>query len=92
MKTVTLHVTKEQLSQILAEAHQGDVIVLTDGARRVTLEQSAANGGALNLDLEKDSPELAAELLKAAQGPFSPYSRQDLEGVADQVLRETTRE
>lgn len=90
MKTVTVHVAKEQFSRIIAEAHQGDVIVLTDGERRMTMESSAAD--ALNLDLEKDSPELAAELLKAAKGPFTPYSRQDLEAVAEQVLRETTRE
>ncbi len=92
MKTVTLHVAKEQLSRILAEAHQGDIIVLTDGARRVTLEPSADHGGALDLDLQKDSPELGAELLKAAEGQFTPYSRRDLEGVADQVLRESIRE
>lgn len=88
---MTVHVAKEQFSRVVAEAHQGDVIVLTDGERRMTLEPSVI-GGALNLDLEKDTPELAAELLKAAKGPFTPYSRQDLENVADQVLRETPRE
>lgn len=92
MKTVTVQVAKEQFSRIIAEAHQGDVIVLTDGERRMMLEPSMVVGGALNLDLEKDTPELAAELLKAAKGPFTPYSRQDLENVADQILRETTRE
>ncbi len=43
-------------------------------------------------DLEQDSRELAAELLKAAKGPFTSYSRQDLEKIAEQVLRETNRE
>ena len=88
MKTLTVRVAKEQLSQLMAEAHQGDVIVLTDGERRMTLEPSSAVGGALDLNLEEDTPELAVELLKAAHGPFTPYSRQDLEAVAKQVLRE----
>jgi hypothetical protein len=92
MKTLTVHVAKEQLSQFIAEAHPGDAIVLTDGERRVTLEASPAESGALDLDLEEDSPELAAELLKAAAGPFTSYSRQDLEAVAQQVLLEKHRE
>lgn len=92
MKTVTVHVAKEQFSRIIAEAHRGDVVILTDGERQITLEASGGNGAALDLDLENDSPELAAELLKAAKGPFTPYSRRDLENVAEQVLRETTRE
>lgn len=78
--------------QLIAEAHPRDEIVLTDGERRVTLEASPAENGALDLDLEEDSPELAAELLEGAQGPFTPYSRQDLEAVAQQVLREKNRE
>jgi hypothetical protein len=92
MKTSTVHVAKDQLSHVIAEAHPGDAIVLTDGERRVTLEASPVESGALDLDLEEDSPELAAELLKAAKSPFTPYSRQDLEAVAQQVLREKNRE
>ena len=88
MKTVTVHVAKEQFTRLIAEADQGDVIVLTDGERRISLGPSAAG----SIDLEKDSRELAAELLKAAKGPFTPYSRQDLEAVADRVLRDTIRE
>jgi hypothetical protein len=87
MKTVTVHVTKEQLSRVIAEAHRGDVVVLTDGERQMVLEPTISE-----IDLEKDSPELAVELLKAAKGPFTPYSRHDLEKVAEQVLRETNRE
>ena len=90
MKTVTVHVEKEQFTRV-AEAHRGDVILLTDGERRLALEPSVAAGTA-DLDLEKDCPELAAELLQAAKGPFTSYTRQDLERVAEQVLRETTRE
>ena len=81
---------KEQLSQLIAEAHPGVVIVLTDGERR--LSTNLAGSGALDLDLDEDSPELAAELLKSVQGPFTPYSRQDLENIAEQVHREKNRQ
>ncbi len=92
MKTLTVREAKEQLSQLIDEAHPGDLVVLTDGERHMTLEASRAESGALDLDLEEDSPELAAELLKAAKSPFTTYSRQDLEAVAEQVLREKKRD
>ena len=82
MKTLTVNEAEKQLGQLIAEAHRGDVIVLTDGEKEVTLEPRGT------LDLEQDSPELEAELLKAANGPFTPYSRKDLEAVAERVLRE----
>jgi len=88
MKTLTVHVAREQLNHLISEAHPGDTIVLTDGERRMTLEASPPEGEALDLDLDEDSPELAGELLKGAKGPFSPYSRQDLEAVAERVRRE----
>ena len=40
------------------------------------------------LDLEEDSPELETELLKAVQGPHSPFIKADLEAVAERALRE----
>ncbi|MEW6305489.1 MAG: hypothetical protein AB1705_18590 [Verrucomicrobiota bacterium] len=83
MKTLTVQVGKRELSHLMAEAHPGDVIVLTDGNRRMTVEAS--------VDLEADSAELGAELLKAAKGPFTPYSRGDLEAVAEKVRREKRR-
>ncbi len=81
---------KEQLSQLIAEAHPGVVIVLTDGERRLSLMTNPAGSGALDLDLDADSPELAAELLKSAQGPFTPYSRQDLEYIVDSGNQESS--
>ena len=39
------------------------------------------------IDLEEDSPELEAELLKAVQGPHSPLVKADLEAVAERALR-----
>ncbi len=40
------------------------------------------------LDLEEDSPELEAELLKAVQGPHSPLVKAELEAVAKKALGE----
>ena len=92
MKTLTVHVAKEQLSQLVAEVRPGDIIVLTDGERRVILDAGPIESGALDLDLETDSPQLATELLKGAKGPFTPYSRQNLEAVAQQVFGEKNGE
>jgi hypothetical protein len=39
------------------------------------------------LDLEADSPELEAELLKATNGPFRPFHESKLRKIADQALR-----
>lgn len=86
MKTVTVREAREQLPRLIAEAHQGEIIVLKDGEREVTLSP----GGAL--DLEQDSPELEAELLKAIDGPFTPFSPKDLREACEQVAREKRRE
>jgi len=40
------------------------------------------------LDLEKDSPELETELLKAANGPFTPLREGELREITDRALRE----
>ena len=40
------------------------------------------------LDLEEDSPELEAELLKAAKGPFTPWKPEEFREIADKALRE----
>ena len=40
------------------------------------------------LDLEEDSPELEAELLKAVNGPHSPLREGELREIADKVVRE----
>jgi hypothetical protein len=55
---------------------------VTDGDRRVTLEPGVA------LDLEEDSPELEVELLKAVNGPHSPYSSEEMRAACDQILQE----
>ena len=40
------------------------------------------------LDLEEDSPELEAELLKAVQGPHAPLVKAELEALAKKALLE----
>jgi hypothetical protein len=88
MKTLTVQLAKEQFSKILTEAHRGDVIVLTDGERRMELEATPPHGGALKLNLDEDSPELEAELLKAVQGSHAPYSEGELRSIADRARQE----
>jgi hypothetical protein len=82
MKAISIREAEGQLGQLVAEACRGETIVLTDGDNEVTLSPRPF------LDLEEDSPELEAELLKAANGPFSPYHESELREIADRVLRE----
>jgi hypothetical protein len=82
MKAIPVQEAQGQLGQLIAEACRGEVIVLTDGDNRVTLEPGVA------LDLEEDSPELEAELLKAANGPFTPYSSEEMCAACEKVIRE----
>ena len=39
-------------------------------------------------DPEEDSPELEAELLKAADGPFTPYSANEFREIGERIIRE----
>jgi hypothetical protein len=82
MKAIPVQEAQGQLGQLIAEACRGEVIVLTDGDKRVTLEPEVA------LDLEEDSPELEAELLKAANGPFTPYSSEEMRAACEKIVRE----
>ena len=81
MKAVSIREAQGQLGQLVAEACRGETIVLTDGDNRVTLEPRV-------LDLEEDSPELEAELLKAANGPFTPYSSEEMRAACEKIVRE----
>ncbi len=82
MKTMSVGEAEGQLPQLLAQAFNGETIILKDGDRAVTLCPGNL------LDLDEDSPELAAELLKAAKGPFTPFVPEDLRGECEQVARE----
>lgn len=82
MKTFTVGEAQGKLAQLIAEAHRGENIVLTDGERTVMLEPR------LPTDPEIDSPELEAELLKAASGPFTPYSPEEMREHCARMVRE----
>ena len=43
------------------------------------------------LDPEVDSPELEAELLKAIDGPYTPYSRAEMQAIVERIIREEER-
>ena len=82
MKAIPVQEAQGQLGQLIADACRGEVIVLTDGDKQVTLEPGVP------LDLDEDSPELEAELLKAAKGPFTPYSSEEMRAACEQVIRD----
>jgi len=67
---------------LIAEAHQGAVIVLTDGEKQVWLDTNKP------LDPETDNLELEAELLKGIGGPFSPYSPQEMRSIGERIIKE----
>jgi len=81
MKAISIREAEGQLGQLVAEACRGETIVLTDGDNRVTLAPRV-------LDLEEDSPELEAELLKAVNGPHSPWKPEEFREIADKALHE----
>jgi hypothetical protein len=81
VKAISIREAQGQLGQLIAEACRGETIVLTDGDKQVTLEPRV-------LDLEEDSPELEAELLKAVNGPHAPLREGELREIADRALHE----
>ncbi len=81
MKAISIREAQGHLSHLVAEACRGETIVLTDGDNRVTLAPRV-------LALEEDSPELEAELLKAVNGPHSPYSSEEMRAACERVIRE----
>ena len=82
MKAISVGEAQGQLGRLIAEACRGELIVLTDGDKRVALEPQVL------LDLEEDSPELEAELLKAIDGPYTPYSSEEFRTIGERILRE----
>jgi antitoxin (DNA-binding transcriptional repressor) of toxin-antitoxin stability system len=80
MKAVNIREAQPRLRELIAEACEGELIVLTDGEKQVALEPH------VTLDIERDSPELEAELLKAIDGPFAPYSDEEMKTIGRRVL------
>jgi hypothetical protein len=85
MKTLTIKEAQSQLGRLIAEANRGDVIALTDGAQKVLLQPGAA------LDLEEDSPELEAELLKTVDGPYTPYSSEEMRSLVERIAQNPSK-
>ena len=81
MKVISTQEARGQLDRLIADACSGETVVLTNGPDRVTLTPHV-------LDLEEDSPELEAELLKAANGPFKPYSSEEMRAICEKAIRE----
>ena len=82
MKTFTVREAEGQLARLISAANKGEIIVLKDGDKEARLYSPRA------LDLEQDSPELEAELLKAVNGPHAPLREGELREIADNVVRE----
>ena len=82
MKTFTVREAEGQLGRLISAANEGEIIVLKDGDKEATLYSARA------LDLEEDSPELEAELLKAVNDPHSPLREGELREMADKAVRE----
>jgi len=85
MKTLTVSQAKPKLAKLVDEVHAGSPVILVHNDKLVKVERYEP------LDPEDDSPELEAMLLKAVTGPHSPYSKKDLESVAEKVRREMRR-
>ncbi len=81
MKTFTVGEAQGQLAELIAQAHKGAVIVLTDGKRQVWLDTNKP------LDLETDNSELEAELVKAIEGPFTLYSPQEMRSFGERIIK-----
>jgi hypothetical protein len=87
-KTLIVHLSQDQFNGINEEAQEGDVVVLTDGERRMILRAGHSDSQAVDLDLEQGRPELAAELLLAGKRRIAACSRDDLGALAEQIRRE----
>ena len=79
MKEISVEEAQSRLGELLADACRGEVVVVTDGHSQVTLMP--------HLPLEDDSPELEAELLRAIDGPFEPYSSDEMIKIGERIIR-----
>lgn len=80
MKTLTVREAEGQLARLINEAHNGEVIVLKDGDKEVWLD--------VQQPVDQESAELEAELLKAIDGPYTPYSAEEMRKIGERIIRE----
>ena len=82
MKPISASGTQGQPGQCIAAARRGKVIAVAGG------DKVGTQGPGTLLDLESGSPELEAELLKAAMVPFTVYPADAMSAACGQVLQE----
>lgn len=82
MKAITVHEAQARLAELIDAACRGELIVLTDGDKQVALEPQ------LSSEIEEDTPKLEAELLKAVDGPFTPYSADEFRAIGERIIRQ----
>ena len=70
MKSLTIAEAGGHLAELVAEAHRGEPVLLTDGGKLVILERFDPLPPSPVINPEVDSPELEAELLKGV--PLRP--------------------
>jgi hypothetical protein len=92
MKTVTIRPDQAQLMELIDQVYRDSPIVLSYGDKRVSVQRYDPVPLDDGIDLEDDSPELEAELLKASNGPFQPYTPADLLAIVERVQREQAKE
>jgi len=88
MKTLTLNEAGAQLPELVAAAHQGEPVLLSDGGKLVILERYDPLPPSPVSDPEEDSPELESELLKGVHSPHSDYSRTEMEQALARIILE----
>ena len=84
MKVITVAEAEGRLPEIIYKVMNGEAIVLKDGEREVCLTPRNIS----ELDLEEDSAELEAELLKSADQVSAPFSIDELRAVGKRLIRE----
>lgn len=80
MKAITVQEAQTRLGELIAQACRGELVLVTDGDKQVTLEPRVL------FEPDKDSPELEAELLKGIDGPFAPYSSEEMRGIGECII------
>ena len=82
MKAVTIQEAQGQLGQLIAEACRGEVIVLTDGDKQVTLEPGVRAG------FGGGQPGTGGGIVEGGQRATSPLREGELREIADRALQE----
>lgn len=80
MKTLTVSEAQGCLAELIAQVNGGELVILKSGDQQVTLYPGSV------LDLEEDSPELEAELIKGVEGGFTRYSSEEFRARTERII------